>query len=57
MSLIRFYTSREEVGFSFLVSGNLESNSRVKSLEEISYFDGDASALTVDLSNNVDVNF
>lgn len=41
--------------FSFLVSGNLENNSRMKSLEEISYFDGDASAVTSDLTNNVDV--
>lgn len=40
---------------SFLVSGNLPSNSRMKSLEEISYFDGDASAVTADLANNVDV--
>lgn len=52
-----FFTTRDFAGFSFLVSGNLESNSRVKSLEEISYFDGDASAVTADLSNNVDVNF
>lgn len=56
--VFRFYDStRDFVGFSFLVSGNLESISRVKSLEEISYFDGDASAVTADLSNNVDVNF
>jgi hypothetical protein len=41
--------------FSFLVSGNLENNSSVKSLEEISYLDGDASAVTSDLTNNVDV--
>lgn len=40
---------------SFLISGNLESISRVKSLEEISYFDGDANAVTADLTHNVDV--
>jgi hypothetical protein len=50
-------TSRNFVAFSFLVSGNLENTSRVKSLEEINYFDGDASAVTADLSNNVDVTF
>lgn len=41
--------------FSFLISGNLENSSRVKSLEEISYFDGDANAVTTDLTHNVDV--
>lgn len=50
------FTSCDFVGFSFLVSGNLRNTSRVKSLEEINYFDGDASAVTADLSNNVDVN-
>jgi hypothetical protein len=50
------FTGGNFVGFSFLVSGNLENTSRVKSLEEINYFDGDASAVTADLSNNVDVN-
>jgi hypothetical protein len=51
------FTGGNFVGFSFLVSGNLENTSRVKSLEEINYFDGDASAVTADLSNNVDVTF
>ena len=51
------FTSRDFFGLSFLVSGNLENTSRVKSLEEINYFDGDASAVTADLSNNVDVKF
>lgn len=44
--------------FSFLVSGKLENRSTVKSsLQEINYYDGDASAVTADLSNNVDVSF
>lgn len=40
---------------SYLVSGNLENNSTMKTLKEINYFDGDANAVTSDLSNNVDV--
>lgn len=55
-SSFRFYFDFLTFSLSFLVSGNLENNSRMKLLEEISYFDGDASAVTSDLTNNVDVN-
>lgn len=40
---------------SFLVSANARNLSRLKLLEEINYFDGDASAVTAGLTNNVDV--
>lgn len=42
--------------FRFLISGKSGNNSRKLMLEEINYFDGDASAVAADLTNNVDVN-
>lgn len=40
---------------SFLISGNSANNSKTKMLEEINYYDGDATAVAADLTNNVDV--
>lgn len=40
---------------SVLISGNSGIRSTVKPLQEINYYDGDASAVTADMSNNVDV--
>lgn len=40
---------------SYLRSGNLENNSTMKIVQEINYYDEDASAVAADLSNNVDV--
>lgn len=43
------------LSLSFLVSGNLENNAMMKPLEELNYFDGDASAVSAGLVHNVDV--
>ncbi|CRL07283.1 CLUMA_CG020262, isoform A [Clunio marinus] len=40
---------------NYLLTGNLENNSTDKLLEEVNYFDGDASAVTDGLSNSADI--